>query len=327
MAKASMMPKFFDWNILTNPILHYTDWSIKDACCAWREGVFTLFFSAFDEQRSTITSVSTRDFIHFSDFLFCFDGRAEGTIGMCSPDIVQVTEGYVLTFNAWGDKPGSPNQLFYMQSTDLVNWSDRFPLASSLTAGVRAIDAALAFSGDVWTLIYKKEQSRRPVIAAAPSIDGLWQLVGDQGAQFFMADGRESELSHENFQFIEIDGRWRLICTDYAPDGGVSHHPHLYSISGTGEAPEDWLRWENGYRLEIPAESFNTISRDNAAALCDWREQGGYFYLVYAGHNEERQQGFRGLASGRPWPRGWNKLGLARSRDLVQWHVPGMMGS
>jgi hypothetical protein len=150
----------------------------------------------------------------------------------------------------------------------------------------------------VWYLIYKKEQSRRPVIAAAPSIDGPWQMAGDKGAQFFMADGRESERSHENLQFIKIDGRWRLLCTDHAPGGGVSHHPHLYNISSAGEAPEDWLRWEDGYRLEIPAESFNTINRDNAAALCDWRDQDGYFYFVYAGNNKKRQHGFCGLASG-----------------------------
>ena len=52
----------------------------------------------------------------------------------------------------------------------------------------------------------------------------------------------------------------------------------------------------------------------------------GYFYLVYAGKNEERADEFRGLASRRPWPRGWNKLGLARSRDLAHWYPAGMKG-
>ncbi|MEJ2151262.1 MAG: hypothetical protein P8Z40_17610, partial [Chloroflexota bacterium] len=74
----------------------------------------------------------------------------------------------------------------------------------------------------------------------------------------------------------------------------------------------------------IPEEAFNTVDRDNAAALCDWRARNGYFYLIYAGKNEERRDAFRGTASHRPWPRGWNKLALARSRDLVRWYPAGV---
>ncbi len=317
---------FIDWTQLKNSVLAYPHWSIKDACCAWRQGAFHLFFSAFDEQRSRVASVTTRDFSNYSDFLFCFDGQAEGYIGMCSPDITQVNDAYYLTLNSWGDKPGSPNQLFYMRSNDLRHWSDRRPLAHNLTRGVRAIDAALACAGDTWYLVFKIEQSRRPVIASAPSLDGVWSLVGEEGALFYMSGGRESTSHHENFQFIEIDGRWRLLCTDYAPGDAMSHHAHVYTISGTGEQREDWLRWEAGYRLDIPVEAFNTLSRDNAAALCDWRERDGYIYLIYAGNNAVRQSEFRGQASLRPWPRGWNKLGLARSRDLVRWFPPGVEG-
>ena len=115
------MQKFINWHELTNPILFYADYSIKDACCAWHEGVFHFFFSVFDEQRSAVASVSTQDMVRFSDFLFCFDGQAERFVGMCSPDIVQAEDGYVLTFNSWGDKRGNPNQLFYKRSSDLVN--------------------------------------------------------------------------------------------------------------------------------------------------------------------------------------------------------------
>ena len=71
-------------------------------------------------------------------------------------------------------------------------------------------------------------------------------------------------------------------------------------MAGTGERAEGWLRWENGYRLEIPKETFNTVDRDNAAALYDWRARDGYFYLIYAGKSSERRKAFRGTASRRP---------------------------
>jgi hypothetical protein len=296
--------------------LGYNKWSIKDACCAWREGVWYVFFSAFDQQRSHLAAVRTEDWRQFSDFAFCLAGQDEGYVGMCSPDVVRSGDVYVLTFNSWGDKPGRPNQLFYMQSSDLTHWSERRPLAADLTRDARVIDGALAFAGDAWYLIYKQEQM--PVIATAPSIDGPWRPVGDGRPALLMGDGRENGLTHENFQFIHIDGRWRLLCTNYPP-----HHPYLYTIGGTGEQMDDWLHWEDGYRLEIPGEPFNTVDRDNAAALHDGRQHDGYFYLIYAGKSEERADEFCGLASRRPWPRGWNKLGLARSRDLVNWHPAG----
>jgi hypothetical protein len=102
---------FIDWAKLKNPMLEYPQWSIKDACCALREGVFHLFFSAFDEQRSYVASVSTQDFVRFSGFS-CFSGQVEGHVGMCSPDIMQVDDGYVLTFNSWGISQGAPTGCF-----------------------------------------------------------------------------------------------------------------------------------------------------------------------------------------------------------------------
>jgi hypothetical protein len=310
-------PTFIDWANLKNPILTYNQWSIKDACCAWREGLFTVFFSAFDQERSHVAAVTTADLLTYSDFLFCLDGQAEGHIGLCSPDISCVDDTYILTLNSWGDDPDNPNQLFYMQSPDLVQWSERRPLAANLTHRARAIDAALAFDHDAWFLVYKDEKSKRPLFATAPTLDGKWQRVGLPA--LLMADGRENGLTHENFQLLKIDGRWRLLSTDYAP-----HHPYLYTMAGTGERAEDWLRWENGYRLEIPEETFNTVDRDNAAALYDWRARDGYFYLIYAGKSEDHREEFRGKASRRPWPRGWNKLALARSRDLVRWYPAGV---
>src|SRR5580698_1199980 len=123
---------FIDWAKLRNPVLSYPNWSIKDTAMAYRDGTFYVFFSAFyperGQVRSHVVEVSTKDFAHFSDPIFNFDGEEEGWIGMCSPDVQQLYGKYVMTFNSWGDKPGKPNLLFYMTSDDLVHWTPRKPL-------------------------------------------------------------------------------------------------------------------------------------------------------------------------------------------------------
>ena len=100
---------FIDWQSLSNPVLSYPNWSIKDAAMAYRDGTFYVFFSAFyperGQVRSHVVEVSTRDFKHFSEPIFNFDGEEEGWIGMCSPDVQRLGGKYVMTFNSWGDKP------------------------------------------------------------------------------------------------------------------------------------------------------------------------------------------------------------------------------
>lgn len=301
-----------DWANLRNPILRYDDWSIKDACMVFRDGLIHLFFSAFDEERSFVTSVTTTDFRTFSDFRFLLDGRTDSHIGYCSPDVMWGDGRYVMVFNSWGDHAGDPNQLFYRESPDLQTWSETQPLAHNLTAGKRVIDGTLAYDDGAWRLFYKAQDPKYlPFAAVAPALDGPWERVGDGPATMLAANGIDNGLSHENFQLLQIDGQWRLVSTDYSP-----HHPWLYT-------QENWARWTDGYRLDIPQESWNMVDVDNAAALLDLRAVDGHFYLIYGGKNETRRQEFNGTAGCKPWPRGWNALGLARSRDLVTWVVPG----
>jgi hypothetical protein len=103
-----------------------------------------------------------------------------------------------------------------------------------------------------------------------------------------------------------VDRKWRLLTTDYNPPSA-----RLYTL----ENKRDWLKWGQGYELEIPVESFNTDNVANAAALYDCRKHDGYFYLIYAGRTEHKTY----------LHRGWNRLGLARSKDLIHWQPAGAM--
>jgi hypothetical protein len=301
---------FIPWQNMSNPVLSYPDWSIKDAAMANRGGTFYIFFSAFyaerGQVRSHVVEVSTRDFKHFSAPIFNFDGEEEGWIGMCSPDVQRLGGKYVMTFNSWGDKPGKQNLLFYMTSDDLVHWSPRRTLALNLITGKRVIDAALAQADGGYYLIWKEgtQGQMKPRLAFAASLDQPFKFVGDGFPALLMADGSDNGLTHENYEFVHTQGEWYLLTTDYNPEG-----PYLYKQDpGSG-----WLKWTQGYRIETPKEKFNTDHRDNAAALYDWRQYDGFYYLIYGGRTEGKT--FAG--------RGWNSLGLSRSKDLIHWSAAG----
>lgn len=301
---------FIDWGNLHNPILSYPNWSVKDVAMAYKDSVFYVFFSAFymdhGQIRSHVVEVSTRDFRTFSEPIFNFDGEEEGWIGMCSPDVQFMDNEYVMTFNSWGDKPDKPDALFYMTSSDLAHWSSRKPLAAALTTNRRVIDAALARAEDGYYLIFKEGlKNQKPRMAFGKSLDGVFEFVQSGYPNLLMKDGKDNGLTHENYEFIQIDGKWRLLATDYNPP-----HPYLYAQDNS-----NWLNWTAGYQLNIPTEKFNTNNVDNAGALYDWRSHDGYFYFIYAGRDENETY----------LKRGWNRLALARSKDLIHWSVAGQM--
>ena len=300
-----------DWKSLSNPVLSYPDWSIKDSAMAYRNHVYYVFFSAFYPKEgdtiSHVVEVSTPDFKHFSTPILNFDGKEDGWIGMCSPDVQLLHGQYVMTFNSWGDKPGKPNELFYMTSPDLVHWSKRQTLAFNLTGTNRVIDAALAAADGGYYLIWKEglpHGKMKPRLAFANSLQGPFHYVGDGYPALLMANGTDDGLTHENYEFIHGDGKWYLLTTDYTPEG-----LYLYTL----EPGSGWLKWTQGYQLDTPQEQFNTDNRDNAAAIYNARQYDGYYYLIYVGRTE-------GKTFAR---RGWNQLGLARSKDLVHWSAAG----
>lgn len=314
---------FIDWAGLHNPVLSYPHWSVKDAAMAYRHGTFYIFFSAFypdrGQLRSHVVEVSTTDFKRFSSPIFNIDGQKDGWIGMCSPDVQRLDGKFVVTFNSWGDKPGKPNQLFYMTSDDLLHWSARKTLALNLTqvGNQRVIDAALAWADGGYYLMYKEQTPgihARPRIAFSPALDRPFHYVGNGIPVLLMKDGKDNGDFHENYEFIAAQGQWYLLTTDYLhnhrnPLKYDVQAPYLYQL----EPGSNWLQWTLGYTLDVPGENFNRESIANAAALYDWRKYDGYYYLIYAGRND-------GVTYAR---RGWNRLALARSKDLVHWSIPG----
>jgi hypothetical protein len=314
---------FIDWKGLKNPVLSYPNWSVKDAAMAYRNGTFYIFFSAFysdsGQVRSHVVEVSTSDFKQYSQPIFNFDGEEDGWLGMCSPDVQRLYGEYVMTFNSWGDKPGKPNQLFYMTSRDLVHWSPRKTLALNLTqiGNQRPIDAALAQADGGYYLVYKESTPgihSRPRIAFSRSLDGAFHYVEQGVASLLMKDGKDDGYFHENYEIIHTSGQWFMLATDYLhnaanPEKYDVQAPYLYQL----EPDSHWLIWSRGYTFDLPQEKFNMESIANAAALYDWRKFDGYYYLIYAGRND-------GTTYAR---RGWNQLGLARSKDLIHWTAPG----
>lgn len=311
------------WEALQNPVYAHDNWSVKDACMVCRDSTYYIFFSAFfhddydtDKRvRSHVTAVKTKDFMHYSDTLFMWDGMADGWIGMCSPNLTQTEDYYYLTYNSWGDKEGKHNQLFYARSKDLENWEKHLPLAHNLTQGLRAIDAGVAAHNDRFYLIWKESKGLGnddrvdlPRLAVSESMSGDFRKVYSGYPDFRLKSGIPNEKTHENFEFLQINGKWHLLATDYFP-----HNPYLYEMGGNPDDKGNWLKWVNGYKLEVPVEQgFNTSYTANAAFLANWKPQKGYYYLLYAGRTQDTTF----------WTRGDNKLGLARSKDLTNWEVP-----
>ena len=286
---------------------------------AWQDGQWHLFFSAFDQERSTIAAVHGPDFANLGEIDILFDGRENDLIGMCSPDIFKGPNGWVMMFNSWGQKVGSPNALYYATSQNLTTWSTAKRLAPNLAQEDRVIDGAIAWVDNRWVMACKWWKQLR--FAEAPELDGPWQWIKEEKAALLDQEtGVDNGFLHENFQILYFNNSWHLLSTDYLSKK-LHHHPWLYELSGDPSDPLSWMTWENGRRLNIEPQDWNHLDPDNAAGLWDNRPQDGYFYLIYGGKNEDRLDEFCGTAAAteRPWPRGWNKLGISRSRDLTHW--------
>lgn len=313
-AAAGSEKPFLDWGNLSNPVLSVPDRMLKDQAVVYWEGTFYIFASnRFDENdpekdSKEICFYRTRDFKSYECF---FDADLKvpfpkGPVVEGSYDVTRIQGTWFIVFQAG---PRNPLRLYYSTSQDLVDWAPARALAPKLQPGMRHIDGALAEEGGYFYLGYKGRQQFYVTRSPSRTLDGNWLP-----ARKASADGKWAE----NFQFLKIDGAWRMVATGWGPGERrrtwtSGHESFLYTMAGAGSSLDDWTRWTGRTRPEIPIEAWNRAMHANSAYLCDWRTYDGYFYLFYAGCPDPN--GFQG--------RGHGQIGVVRSRDLEHWRLPG----
>jgi hypothetical protein len=309
------------WSKLTNPILSEPSAGVKDQALIWALGRWHLLFSRVTDDpalpggvRWNIASSTSTDLRHWSAPV-PWPTQA-GVIGVVSPDIVRSPGGaYVVTYDSGpGQVGGGEPKLYYRTSTDLVTWSAPHPLALALHPGTRSrmIDPALAWTGHGLILGYKVGSTTQHFEIAwsrSGSLAGPWVRVGQPHIALYGS-------TVENYEFLTLAGRWHLVATSNNLD-----QPWLFSLIGDPTKPSSWLRWTKGAELQIPSGTWDTgpglssvsYEHANSIYLCDARTTDGYYYATYAGSDELTQFGGWGHA----------KIGIARSKDLVHWKLPG----
>jgi hypothetical protein len=306
------------WSQLRNPILSYDTAAIRDTAIRAGGGRWHVLFTSDVGTTPTwrIAGASTPDLRHWSPPSVW--PPQPGTAGVASPDITEAPDGtYVVTYQSDPADASAQAQdkLYYRTSHDLTRWSPPRRLMPSIHAAPsdRLIDAALAWTRHGLILGYKYGVlggQQHFEVAWSPSgrVAGPWVPIGRPDITVY-GD------TIENYEFLQIDGRWHLLATSNNLD-----RPWLFTLTGNADDPQGWLQWSPGRELEVPLESWNravgipsvNFDQENAAYLCDARRVDGYFYLLYIGSTE--------LSTFGGW--GHTKLGVARSRDLYVWEVP-----
>lgn len=304
-ACSSEPPAETGWAALRNPVLGYDDRSIKDAFMVRHEGTWFFGYSEASDNpfRFRLGFANTKDLRAFTR-METLDQPETG--GIASPSVVRAPDGrFVMTYNSHTRDVGTAlNKLYYRTSTDLRAWSPpvRIHVDGADADADRLIDAAIAYASSGAYLFFKLEQTATVAHSPSGSIDGPWKMLGALNPKAL-----------ENFQPLRIDGQWFLLGTTIP----LVHRPTLHRLAGDENDPNSFRTWTLVRELEIAEQSWNTgpafgYERANAAFLADDRATDGFFYLLFAGSTDIASFNGRGHAH----------LGLARSRDLVNWEVP-----
>ena len=312
-AKVDPVPAV-NWPHLRNPIVRSADHAVKDAALVAVNGMWFAAFSAVDAHGTWRVGIEhSRDLRGWSSMTFMpHDATVEGE---ASPDVVRAPDGrLVITYQSFvHDGRGGLAKLYYRTTSDFVHFSAPHQLLRPVftSEADRLIDPALAWTPAGLLLGFKTGQDTQSFELARSetgTLAGPWKLVGKPDIRVF-GD------TIENYQFIQIDGRWKLLATSNQLD-----RPFLFDLAGDAHRPAGWLRWSAGRQLEIPQEAWNTglgitgstFEHANCAYLVDQRPRDGHFYVIYEDASEMSSFGGQGHGA----------LGLARSTDLVHWSVP-----
>jgi hypothetical protein len=203
------------WSRLRNPILGYPDRATKDPALVWAGGQWqALFSSVGSDGRWRLGSSTSSDLIHWSPLVTLPDDPS--VEGEASPDVVRAPDGtWVVTYQSFvHDVGGGEAKLYYRTTSDFHTFSAPHPLGHELhpASADRMIDAAVAWTPAALLLGYKvglKDGAQAFEIARSPSgsLDGPWDLVGRPDISVF-GD------TIENYQFVSLQGSWRLLATN-----------------------------------------------------------------------------------------------------------------
>lgn len=294
-------PRSIEWSNLRNPILSSSSMGVKDQALQWSGGAWHMLYSDMTETQSppyvrfSVAISSSRDLLHWTTPKAIAPDAA-------SPDIVRAPSGaFIVTYQ-------TPSGLEYRTSSEasLGSWSPAHPLGHGLAS--RMIDGALAFIAHGVILGFKAgTTSQHFEIAWAPSLSAPFHVIGQPDIEIY-------NDTVENYEFLTAGGSWHLVATSNTLD-----QPFIFRLGpGRPSVPSTWLHWEGGREIMVPSESFNSSSgvssvnfeHANSAFLCVGPQ--GEDYLTYAGSTDLKSFGGWGHAS----------IGIARSSDLVNWHVP-----
>jgi hypothetical protein len=316
-ALAASPSLFIDWAHLKNPILALPDRAVKDQCVVFDDGWFYFFLSnrfepsdeptflqnfSFYRSRNLITYEPVFD----RDLIVSDDGHPAFPE---SPDVIRAGDLWYMVFQS-RRLDREHYRLYYSTSRDLLDWAPAVPIAPDNRPRERQIDGALAYQDGWFYLGYKGKQKFYVTRSRTPALDGQWLP-----ARRASAGGKWAE----NFQFLNVDGDWHLLATAIFPptvrDWGYTryHEPFIYSMAGDPRQFEGWTAWTHMTHLRVPVEGWDPVMVANSAYLCDWRGHDGWFYLFYAGCDDDYHFQKQGYA----------KIGVARSRDLLTWRLPG----
>ena len=304
------------WSRLRNPILGSPDRAVKDPAIVWGAGRWQALFSSVDPAgRWRIGTATSPDLVHWSKLgELAHDSTVEGE---ASPDVGPSPDGsFVVTYQSFvHDARGAQAKLYYRTTTDFRTYTPPRPLGRELHPGAadRMIDAAVAWTPAGLLLGYKVGppdgvQAFEIARSTTGSLDGPWQLVGRPDISVY-AD------TIENYQFLHLRSGWQLVATSNRLD-----RPFLFTLAGDASAPTGWLHWSPGRELHIPQERWNpgrgvtgaTYEHANGAFVVDRQALEGRYSLVDADAPEVTRFGGAGH----------DRLGVARSTDLVNWAVP-----
>jgi hypothetical protein len=313
-APAPASPPRIAWSQLRNPIITDAQHTVKDAALVAVDGQWFAAFSAVDAAGAWRIGIEhSADLRSWSPMTFmAHDDAIEGE---ASPDVVRAPDGtFVVTYQSFvHDRAGGLPKLYYRTTTDFTHFSAAHPLVIAGMAAPtdRLIDAALAWTPAGLLLGFKRgtdPQAFEIARSTSGTLAGPWQIVGAPDIRVF-AD------TVENYQFLWIDGRWKLLATTNTFD-----RPYLFDLAGDPSHARGWLRWSKGRELAVPRETRNaatgvpgtTFEHANCAFLVDTRSGNGHFTLLYEDAPEKVRFGGEGHGV----------LAVARSVDLVHWSVP-----